>query len=414
VETFLDKYRKLYQKQLSFSFKKELAGEYVFSLVMLSKDFWAILIIFKSISLIIKNEMTLGTLIGIIAFYSMILTPLTTFAQVLLRLKFAQISAKKLFAHIKSDKAKVESNNYVASIDTLTIKNLNNSFLTNLNINIGSNEVNNVVGIVGMSGEGKSMLKKYLTKTFLTDKIHINNANSITDICDLNFYHLINVLDQENVIFDNDLIYNLTLGKKVIPQAEKQKYVDLIRVQLTKFCKILFSNTKMDKFKTSIKKLDLTNNYLYFDQFYELLVSSSSKKYSLSYYQDLFKDNTNMVQLIIDILFSTHYVFKEKLDHVLDILDLADLTNRKLGENGNKISGGEKQRVALGRFLLKESYSFFILDEPFTSLDLISEKKLTDILLKEIQDKKGLVISHNFRILKKISQYFYVLNCITD
>ena len=49
-----------------------------------------------------------------------------------------------------------------------------------------------------------------------------------------------------------------------------------------------------------------------------------------------------------------------------------------LGENGDKISGGQCQRVAISRALYKKS-ELLILDEATSALDTITEKKIFQI-----------------------------------
>ena len=76
--------------------------------------------------------------------------------------------------------------------------------------------------------------------------------------------------------------------------------------------------------------------------------------------------------------------------------DLADVVYEK-GEN---LSGGEKQRLAFARFLLKDS-SLWILDEPFTSLDVEIERTLFQTLLNEAINKTLIVVTHKLVELDK-------------
>lgn len=80
-----------------------------------------------------------------------------------------------------------------------------------------------------------------------------------------------------------------------------------------------------------------------------------------------------------------------------------------MGENGSFISGGERQKICFGRFLLRKDYDIFVLDEPFTSLDAITEKNILKIAMKHLSDKTGIVISHKFNVLLSLAKTFIVL-----
>ncbi len=125
------------------------------------------------------------------------------------------------------------------------------------------------------------------------------------------------------------------------------------------------------------------------------------------------ESNINKDQLVESL--STHYMnseyyIEEEYQEICDNLELNKLKGRNLGENGCFISGGEKQRIAIARFLLKKDYDFFIIDEPLTSLDSKNEKILLDILKENTNNKTGLIISHKFNILNTLANYFYVIN----
>jgi len=64
-----------------------------------------------------------------------------------------------------------------------------------------------------------------------------------------------------------------------------------------------------------------------------------------------------------------------------------------VGEQGFTISGGELQRIALARALLKNS-PFLVLDEPTANLDAENEKRILQMLLKLKNEKGILLISH--------------------
>tara|TARA_B100001093_G_C26848263_1_gene1023870 strand:+ start:565 stop:2274 length:1710 start_codon:yes stop_codon:yes gene_type:complete len=73
--------------------------------------------------------------------------------------------------------------------------------------------------------------------------------------------------------------------------------------------------------------------------------------------------------------------------------------NSIVGEKGTRISGGELQRLALARALYIKP-DIIILDEPTSSLDEITEKKILDIL-KELSKKLTIIlVTHNYDNLK--------------
>jgi ATP-binding cassette subfamily B protein len=64
-----------------------------------------------------------------------------------------------------------------------------------------------------------------------------------------------------------------------------------------------------------------------------------------------------------------------------------------VGERGLKLSGGEKQRVAIARTLLKGP-PILVLDEATSALDSHTEKEIQDALDRATQDRTTLVIAH--------------------
>ena len=75
------------------------------------------------------------------------------------------------------------------------------------------------------------------------------------------------------------------------------------------------------------------------------------------------------------------------------IASLADGYDTEVGERGLKLSGGEKQRVAIARTVLKGP-PILILDEATSALDIHTEREIQAALDRVSRDRTTLVIAH--------------------
>lgn len=79
------------------------------------------------------------------------------------------------------------------------------------------------------------------------------------------------------------------------------------------------------------------------------------------------------------------------------------------GEHGVKFSGGERQRIALARAILRKS-SIILLDEPTSSLDVKTENNIMSLIFDIFKDKTILIIAHRLQSIVNVDKIFVVDN----
>ena len=82
------------------------------------------------------------------------------------------------------------------------------------------------------------------------------------------------------------------------------------------------------------------------------------------------------------------YEFISKLENGIH----SQLSNYQVG--GSEVSGGEWQKIAIARALIKRDARVLILDEPTAALDPVAEAKLYEDFSEMTGDKTTILISH--------------------
>jgi len=89
------------------------------------------------------------------------------------------------------------------------------------------------------------------------------------------------------------------------------------------------------------------------------------------------------------------------------IESLGDGYNTTVGERGYRLSGGEKQRVAIARVILKDP-RILILDEATSHLDSRSEALIQEALERVMEGRTSLVIAHRLSTVRKADRILVI------
>ena len=87
------------------------------------------------------------------------------------------------------------------------------------------------------------------------------------------------------------------------------------------------------------------------------------------------------------------------------IIGLPNSYNTRVGERGLKLSGGEKQRIAIARVIIKKPDIYFF-DEATSALDTNTEKKIQENLEFLSKDKTTFIIAHRLSTVVKADNIF--------
>jgi ATP-binding cassette subfamily C protein len=122
--------------------------------------------------------------------------------------------------------------------------------------------------------------------------------------------------------------------------------------------------------------------------------------------------------ILKNIIFASKDDFPDKknIDNILNIVGLNDFLNKlpnkinsKVGELGNNLSGGQRQKIGIARALYMNS-KLIILDEATNSLDEESEIKILKEIFLLKKNKTVIIVSHKKELMNYCDIIFEVNN----
>jgi ATP-binding cassette subfamily B multidrug efflux pump len=223
----------------------------------------------------------------------------------------------------------------------IEIKKLNYGILKDINLKIPEGKK---IGIVGKTGSGKTTLLQLIMKLYIPPEEAIFIGGE--DICKKSTYEIRKILSavfQENFFFSGTIKENVILGKGDFPALEM-------------------------------------NGKWYYD--------------GNGYYNgNEAKENENEIKKEIEMYL--------KIAN-FDFLSFPKGIEEIIGEKGIKLSGGQKERLALARALIKNP-KILILDDAFANIDTKTEEEIIKSLFKFVEEKNMTLIFATHRVKNLVS-----------
>jgi ABC-type multidrug transport system fused ATPase/permease subunit len=154
---------------------------------------------------------------------------------------------------------------------------------------------------------------------------------------------------------------------------------------------------------------------LYHDYEGTILIDQKDiKTINLNSYRNLFGVVTQEPILFNDTIESnvalSRDVNREKLIHALSTANALNFVNEKegsilfkIGDRGNKLSGGEKQRITIARAIYNDP-AILIFDEATSSLDGESENVVRMALELAMKDRTTIIVAHKLSTIKNVDR----------
>ena len=238
-------------------------------------------------------------------------------------------------------------------------------------------------------------------------------------------YRVLPLIDQEKKIYENDSLNNIKIDKANIEfkkinfsysQENKYQILHEINFQINggdTVALVGHSGAGKSTIMNLIPRFyDPTSGDILIDNqsIYKSKLSSLRKNISLvsqeiTLFDDTIRSNIGYAvtdatekQIIEASKFSKADEFIQKLPNKYDTI---------IGENGVKLSGGEKQRISIARAILKNA-PIILLDEATSSLDADTEHKIQQAITYLTKNRTTIIIAHRLSTIFRANKIFVI------
>lgn len=348
-------------------------------------------IIFISVSayLVAQRKMGVGDLVALLAYLPLVFSPLAVVKEAYQQLSQFEVLKGRISNYLSRENKGLMKKASAYEFDKCQIEYMD-SGTSQVVFKDFSYSIDTTVGIVGLSGSGKTtLIKTMLGKIAPSQGRCLVGGSKSNDIYSSFLLTQIRYYPQIPEIFDDDLLTNITFGKHRIGRETFTELREQISAELLRWSQ----ENLLDSLppRNLIAKLMLEDSIENRRMLMKLVAEPDSR------------------EMMVNYLVNLDYYIGEKYDELIEELSLSKLNGRKLGARGSTISGGEKNKIALARFLLPENACFFILDEPFTNIDILSIKTCLKVFTKYKPSKCGIIVSHNLQVIHSLCEEIIVM-----
>ena len=406
-----------------------------------------------------KDTLTLLGLVGVmfyqnwkLALFALIMIPLASFAAKSLGRRIGKVSTQaqessgvltsyllEIFKNHKVIKI-FQKENYELSRTETFINDLKNKSIKIATIMVRASPI-----METLTGGMIALLIYFSGKLILQEQLDVNNFFSflaammlayqpVRSLATLNMAinqglsaarRILPVIDIKNKIYDKETSKNLILNKGSIEFKNVNFKYDKEEKQVLENINLRIEGGEMTSLvghsgagKSSIMSLiprfyNIDSGDILIDgqSVFESKISSLRSNISLvtqdvTLFDDTIKNNIGYANLDAS---DDEIIKAAELSHCTEFIStMPKKFETLIGENGVRLSGGEKQRISIARAMLKKS-KIILLDEATSSLDSDTEKKIQDALKLLTINRTSLVIAHRLSTIIN-SKLIYVID----